>query len=163
MGGSGGGYVGWWGPEGVGPEGWGAHSLPPEISFFLLSGGSSRGILVVFEAPGPSTCDTMSSWESTDCPVTGRPVVDGDQEFLLPVGQSESPWRNPPRVEVKVGINTVVCSGKGSGHFVARVAGARGGDGETPTATDVEQESKCAGLRWGRQGCSRDSAVFSSH
>ena len=53
-----------WGPEGAGggrggaskgrgPEGWGASrffvSLPPEISFFLLSGGSSRGILV---APG---------------------------------------------------------------------------------------------------------------
>ena len=50
-----------WGPKGWWPEGVGARrgggpkisrfffSLPPEISFFLLSGVSSRGILV---APG---------------------------------------------------------------------------------------------------------------
>ena len=60
----------------------------------------------------------------------GGQVVDGDQEFLVPVGQSESSWLNPPHettngasVEVEVGINAIVCSRKGSDHLVARVAG----------------------------------------
>ena len=50
-----------WGPEGVGTKiSRFFFSLPPEISF-LLSLGSSRGILVVFEAPGRSNVHVWSS------------------------------------------------------------------------------------------------------
>ena len=63
-----------WGPEGVGqrrggaakgwgPEGWGAQNFalffPSPATIFTLSSlawGSSRGIVVVFEAPGPRMC-----------------------------------------------------------------------------------------------------------
>ena len=63
---------GWGGPKGGGPEGWGARRvggpkgggpeisvffpLPPQNAFFLLSGGSSRGILVVFVKAGTLKC-----------------------------------------------------------------------------------------------------------
>ena len=55
-----------WGPERVGPlRGEPKNSLffpsPASIRSFSLSGGSSRGILVVFEAPGPSNVHVWSS------------------------------------------------------------------------------------------------------
>ena len=57
-----------WGPEaGWGPEGWGAQHfalfspLPPHFCSFFFLWGSSRGILVVFEATGPSNVDVWSS------------------------------------------------------------------------------------------------------
>ena len=54
------GRVGWgggpWGSEGWGAQNFVLFSLPPQFSFFLPSWGSSRGILVVFEAPGPQMC-----------------------------------------------------------------------------------------------------------
>ena len=59
-----------WGPEGWGPEGCEAQnfalfslSRPHFRSFFfsLSLWGSSRGILVVFEAPGPSNVHVWSS------------------------------------------------------------------------------------------------------
>ena len=60
----GGGPEGWgegWGPEGWGFEGWGFEGWGPEgwgaknfALFFPCPAGSSRGILVVFEAPGRS-------------------------------------------------------------------------------------------------------------
>ena len=63
----GGGPAGW-GPEGWGPKGGGPKisrfffSLPPENSFFSsLSSRFSRGILVVFEAPG---CSNVHVWSS---------------------------------------------------------------------------------------------------
>ena len=58
------------GAEGWGPDGWEAQkigafffaTLPPSFSFFFsLSGGSFRGILVVFEAPGRSNVHVWSS------------------------------------------------------------------------------------------------------
>ena len=55
-------------PEKVGAEGWGGPKFrsfffSPAGNFFLssLSGGSSRGILVVFEAPGRSNVRVWSS------------------------------------------------------------------------------------------------------
>ena len=43
--------------------------LPPQNSFFSsLSGGSSRGILVVFEAPGPSNVHVWALWLSCGTP-----------------------------------------------------------------------------------------------
>ena len=66
-----GGPKGWrpkgWGPKGWGPEGWGpkfrAFFLAPAGNFILssLSGGSSRGILVVFESPVRSHVHVWSS------------------------------------------------------------------------------------------------------
>ena len=62
-----------WGPEGWGPEGWGPERWGPKISrfffplppqffiLFSLSFGLFRGILVVFEAPGPSNVHVWSS------------------------------------------------------------------------------------------------------
>ena len=63
--------------------------------------------------------DPPTSPSGGDCSGSGRPVVDGDQEFLVPVGRGESPGRNPPHettsgASVKVGINAAVCSGKDS-------------------------------------------------
>ena len=58
-----------WGPEGWGPEGWGARNFAlffpfPTTKFglFFPLWGSSRGILVVFEAPGRSNVHVWSSW-----------------------------------------------------------------------------------------------------
>ena len=55
-------------PEGWGPEGWGPKisrsffPLPPQFFvLFSLSFGLFRGILVVFEAPGPSNVHVWSS------------------------------------------------------------------------------------------------------
>ena len=101
----------------------------------------------------PEPCGSpLTSPSGGDCPGSGRPVVDRDQEFLVPVGPSESPWRTPSHetthgasVEVEVGFNVVVCNRKGSGHFIARVARGTRRDGETPTVADVEQESRYAG------------------
>ena len=71
--------VSWWSPEGWGPEGWGPEGWGPEISLFFfpspatvfilfsLSFGLFRGILVVFEAPGPSNVPlkiALSTWQS---------------------------------------------------------------------------------------------------
>ena len=72
--------------------------------------------------------------------------------------QTESPRWDPPheqtggtRAEVELGFHVVVCSGPGSSHVVAWIAGVRGADGETPSAADVEQESPFVGLAgWGR-------------
>ena len=57
-----------WGPEGWGPEVWGAQKFraffpsPATVSFFFVSlWVSSRGILVVFEAPEPSIVHVWSS------------------------------------------------------------------------------------------------------
>ena len=57
-----------WGPEGWGPEGWGAQNFAlffpsPAAKFVLFFPlwGSSRGILVVFEAPGHSNVHVWSS------------------------------------------------------------------------------------------------------
>ena len=62
-----------WGPEGWGPEGWGPRKVggpkfraffpSPAAKFVLFFPlwGSSRGILVVFEAPGRSNVHVWSS------------------------------------------------------------------------------------------------------
>ena len=44
-----------------------------------------------------------------------------------------------------MGINAVVCSRKAAATSLLELPG-RAGDGETPTAADVEQESRYAGL-----------------
>ena len=56
-----------WEFEGWGPEGWRAQNFalffpsPPQNSFFSsISGGSSRGFLVVFEAPGHSNKSVLA-------------------------------------------------------------------------------------------------------
>ena len=58
-----------WGPEGWGPEGWGAQNFAlffpcPAAKFVLFFPlwGFSRGILVVFEAPGRLNVHVWSSW-----------------------------------------------------------------------------------------------------
>ena len=87
----------WWapeprkmGPEGVGHrKGWEAQnfalsSLPPQFSFFLLSlGGSSRGILVVFEASGPSNVHVWSSRPSWGRAVQGEGGPGGFEGHLV--------------------------------------------------------------------------------
>ena len=52
-----------WGPEGVAGPKFRAFFFSPAGKFVLssLSGGSSRGILVVFEAPGRSNVHVRSS------------------------------------------------------------------------------------------------------
>ena len=55
------------GPNGAGPERWEPKisrfffPLPPQFSFFSISFGLFRGILVVFEAPGRSNVHVWSS------------------------------------------------------------------------------------------------------
>ena len=103
-----------WGPEGWGPEGWGPEGWEPEgwapegggpkISSFFPSPAtkfvlffplwaSSRGILVVFEAPGPELCEFGVLWLS--CASPGGPVWWGRRGFTR---QPELPKRAHLRV-----------------------------------------------------------------
>ena len=71
---------------------------------------------------GDTHINAFGVWE-------GQRLTHKKARSMVPVGPSESPWRTPSHetthgasVEVEVGFNVVVCSRKGSGHFIARVA-----------------------------------------
>ena len=106
-----------WGPEGWGPEGWGPERwgpkisrfffpLPPQNSFFSsLSFGLFRGILVVFEASGPSNVHVWSSRAVVCEP--GRPGLVGPPGFHTTTRESKrahlrvSVFKNPPKFNEK--------------------------------------------------------------
>ena len=91
-----------WGPEGWGAEGWGAQNfalfspVPPQNSFFSsLSGGLSRGILVVFEVAGRSNVHVWSS-RAVVCEPR-RPSLVGPPGFHTTV-------REPKRAHLRVPV-----------------------------------------------------------
>ena len=86
-----------WGPKGWGPGGWGPKNsrfffpLPPQFFFFFsLSFGFFRGILVVFEAPGPSNVHVWSY----------RAVVEPRRPGLVGPPGFHTTTREPKRVSV---------------------------------------------------------------